>query len=811
MSSVPHHHHHPVRCDDVLVTYTTLIHEADAYISFFKKRCEIEEEYHHQLSRLASRQNEVDRKLACEHPEGIFVPQSARLAWQEVSANVHQEALQRKNWIKRIRENVIEPLERFRSMKDRTLNRIREELRASTSEHKEYLSTVQRLKKNYDRKCEEVNQTHAMIDALEVRDRLIEERHSPDWEHISRPVVNPLSSTSPSLVATQELSSSQLQQHTLLSSSSSSSSSNSPHLGRKSNDLGSSNNRSPVIISGATSSALRDTATPPPANPLQAKGTDVLQALRSNTNNFIQRLNSRKDNKAASQSQSSAPFDDPNTRPTAIRAAKVKREAEDADRDYRKGVFHLETLRLRKEVVMRGARRATEDMVYESSGEAKEAFAYYIDETRIAAVSWISICDHAQHLVSKINPDLDARTFVETEFEEFQEPKVLYENAFTGPCRSLLFGVAINDYCASNPGKGWVPLLVRMCIEEIEKRGMRVEGLYRISGKMQSVTQLVHEIEKDEDTFKFDSDRHDIFTISGVLKLYLRQLPQPLFPFPLVERVSFTNQIEDHRANGFRALSKRLRRLPPAHQATLKLVCEHLARVASLSEENKMTPSNLGVVFAPVVFLDDASNQQLPSQAWKDNLMEVLIENHEVIFEGLPTAEPLTLERSRSQRGSMVNRTVSPSARKSLEADRFESYSRSVSPQRSSTPPPQVDFLPLELSPKNNPSSISNNTASPPAAVGSPQPMPAKLPISVESFITSPQPTGAVSSGSPQPLLPQQPISGVIETSPSLGHNTSHLDGGLLRNFSLKKKKRSSVKSGTLEAVRLQEDENDEK
>lgn len=128
-----------------------------------------------------------------------------------------------------------------------------------------------------------------------------------------------------------------------------------------------------------------------PANPLQAKGNDVLHALRNNTNNLIQRLNSRKENKSASGNNPSSSPDDGTIRPSALRGVKLKREAEDADRDYRKGVFHLETLRLRKEQVIRGARRATEDMVFETSGEAKDTFAYYIDETRMAAVSRISV------------------------------------------------------------------------------------------------------------------------------------------------------------------------------------------------------------------------------------------------------------------------------------------------------------------------------------------------------------------------------------------------------------------------------------
>ncbi|PLW30658.1 hypothetical protein PCASD_15147 [Puccinia coronata f. sp. avenae] len=701
------------RSEEVIGTYTLLLHQLDSFTAFFKKRCEIEDDYQTQLTRLVSRQHDLDRKLAQDSPDGLSIPQTAREAWLEMNANVAQEAQIRKNWIKLIKQNVVEPLERFKSSRERTLNRIREELRSSIHEHKEYLSTVQRLKKHYDRKCEEVAQFHAVSEAIEVRDKLLEDQrlaHS-DWEHV------------PSKTSSTSNNSTNSVDHTAGPSATPSNTSAS----RPSSDAPN-HSRQPVIISGATSSALRDTVTPSPANPIQAKGTDVLHALRANTNNLIQRLNARKENKSGTAATNHIE----DLRPAALRGVKVKREAEEADRDYRKGIFHLETLRLRKEQVIRGARRATEEMVYELSGEAKESFSYYNDETRIQAVSWISICDHAQHVVMKVNPDADVRQYTDSTQIEYEEPQVLYENAFIGPCRSLLFGVAINDYCASNPGKGSIPLIVKMCIEEIDRNGLKHEGIYRISGKMHSVIQLVHEIEKDEDTFKFDPERHEIYTISGVLKLYLRQLPQALFPFPLVERVSLSQQLEESREEAFRLLIKRIRRLPPAHQATLKLLCEHLHRVASFSSQNKMTFSNLGLVFSPVVFLDDPAGQQLPAQNWKDDIMEVLIEHHDTLFEGLPIAEPASLERSRSQQSAHRNRTISPSARKSLEAVRYESYSISGSPQTSPTPSQlltqdAIDILSLgDQMPSDSP-------AQPPAAHPSPQLPPTLPPVDTSS------------------------------------------------------------------------------
>jgi flavorubredoxin len=52
-------------------------------------------------------------------------------------------------------------------------------------------------------------------------------------------------------------------------------------------------------------------------------------------------------------------------------------------------------------------------------------------------------------------------------------------------------------------------------------------------------------------------------------------------------------------------LRSKIRRLPPVHQATLKAIIEHLARVAAKSEKNKMDPKNLAIVFGSVIFSED--------------------------------------------------------------------------------------------------------------------------------------------------------------------------------------------------------------
>lgn len=52
-------------------------------------------------------------------------------------------------------------------------------------------------------------------------------------------------------------------------------------------------------------------------------------------------------------------------------------------------------------------------------------------------------------------------------------------------------------------------------------------------------------------------------------------------------------------------LKTKIRRLLPVHQATLKLLVEHLSRVVARSSVNKMDAKNVAIVFAGVIFGED--------------------------------------------------------------------------------------------------------------------------------------------------------------------------------------------------------------
>lgn len=58
---------------------------------------------------------------------------------------------------------------------------------------------------------------------------------------------------------------------------------------------------------------------------------------------------------------------------------------------------------------------------------------------------------------------------------------VLYTNYAVGECHDLIFGVSLVDYAQSRAlGDGEIPKIVRMCLQEVDTRGLESEGIYRV-------------------------------------------------------------------------------------------------------------------------------------------------------------------------------------------------------------------------------------------------------------------------------------------------------------------------------------------
>ncbi|RWS14840.1 minor histocompatibility protein HA-1-like protein [Dinothrombium tinctorium] len=167
-----------------------------------------------------------------------------------------------------------------------------------------------------------------------------------------------------------------------------------------------------------------------------------------------------------------------------------------------------------------------------------------------------------------------------------------------------------------------VPDIVVKCITEIDKKGAGIKGLYRVSGVKSRVEKLCQSFENGADLVDL-SDQHPN-VIANVLKLYLRQLPEPLLTFRLypdfiriakeypasLKHEDTTDSVEERQI--IEELKKTVSKLPTVHRKTLSYLIHHLKRISENSENN-MPPSNLGIVFGPTLLRTSEGGASLSS------------------------------------------------------------------------------------------------------------------------------------------------------------------------------------------------------
>ncbi|XP_039458225.1 unconventional myosin-IXb isoform X2 [Oreochromis aureus] len=170
---------------------------------------------------------------------------------------------------------------------------------------------------------------------------------------------------------------------------------------------------------------------------------------------------------------------------------------------------------------------------------------------------------------------------------------------------SAHFGVQV---CVLTSKANPVPIVMETLLMHVELHGLYTEGIYRKSGSACRAKELHQVLQKDPETVCLDN--YPIHTITGLIKRWLRELPDPLMTFSLYH--DFLHAVElPEEEEKIKAVYQKIEELPPANFSTLERLIFHLVRVAKEEEHNKMSPSALAIVFAPCILRSPDSDDPL--------------------------------------------------------------------------------------------------------------------------------------------------------------------------------------------------------
>ncbi|XP_034513897.1 unconventional myosin-IXb isoform X3 [Ailuropoda melanoleuca] len=155
------------------------------------------------------------------------------------------------------------------------------------------------------------------------------------------------------------------------------------------------------------------------------------------------------------------------------------------------------------------------------------------------------------------------------------------------------FGVCVDSLTND---KVSVPIVLEKLLEHVEMHGLYTEGLYRKSGAANRTRELRHALQTDPAAVKLEN--FPIHAITGVLKQWLRELPEPLMTF--AQYGDFLRAVElPEKQEQLAAIYAVLEHLPEANHNSLERLIFHLVKVALLEDVNRMSPSALAIIFAP--------------------------------------------------------------------------------------------------------------------------------------------------------------------------------------------------------------------
>jgi len=203
---------------------------------------------------------------------------------------------------------------------------------------------------------------------------------------------------------------------------------------------------------------------------------------------------------------------------------------------------------------------------------------------------------------------------------------------------------------AHNPTKLFIPPIFTDSIAFLESNGTNVEGIFRLSASKDEIHRVMKAYDHKEAfkhlgfldrpvvLTKITSDPH---VVAGVLKQYLRDLPDSLLTIELYEPFISAIGIADYNIR-MECVRRVLVHLPKINHEILSLLLRLLKKIANNSHITKMTTENLAICFAPTLIRskDESFDTFIKDSERTNKLVSLLISDYEELFEKKPDPKP---------------------------------------------------------------------------------------------------------------------------------------------------------------------------
>ncbi|XP_078100998.1 LOW QUALITY PROTEIN: rho GTPase-activating protein 27-like [Sander vitreus] len=223
------------------------------------------------------------------------------------------------------------------------------------------------------------------------------------------------------------------------------------------------------------------------------------------------------------------------------------------------------------------------------------------------------------------------QTRVRTKLRRFlQRRPTLQSVKEKGYIRDNVFGCHLDTLCHRE--NATIPKFLEKCIRTVERRGLDIDGIYRVSGNLAVIQKLRHRADHEEHLDLEDGQWEEIHVITGALKLFLRELPEPLFPFSCFDKFIAAIQVQDYslRVSYMKDL---VRSLPLPNHDTMELLFKHLRRVIEHKDSNRMSVQSVAIVFGPTLLRPQTESANMTiHMVFQSQIVELILNEYHTVF-----------------------------------------------------------------------------------------------------------------------------------------------------------------------------------
>ncbi|KAH9041938.1 hypothetical protein EDB84DRAFT_1559528 [Lactarius hengduanensis] len=358
--------------------------------------------------------------------------------------------------------------------------------------------------------------------------------------------------------------------------------------------------------------------------------------------------------------------------------AKPAKSEEVSDNDCRLAVGQLNTLRSTRAEHLGEGYDCLEELVFAPT--VKDVLVKYVDGMITTCTKYDKLATSTRARVEKAVAGTDAsdlRASFRRTLSFAIPPPTLYRNYRPGAYSELIFGVPLVDVETNEDN---VPKVMRMCIEEVEKRGLVTNKIYSLRDNFEN-----------DKSFSFSST-DNIHHVAMLLMRYLWDLPEPLFTLSLQDYRNYRQNRARYTENDFSLWRSKIRELHPVHRASLGALLRHLLRVSSHSDKNAMTVEALAV---PVPLWCPSWRSSLARRCPQTLVLEDLIQNANTLFNERPSPPDAAETTSTHTYGSLFLRLVGGIPTSTQSSSSFSSSPSDAATESRLTPSPTGLLSPL--------------------------------------------------------------------------------------------------------------------